>query len=82
MNNFLPLRNYASDLVRTLVQVFFFVDVYPTDTDSHFYTPVEDGSYYVVPSVRPSARPLTFMPAPYLLKPLNDYFENWVKYSP
>ena len=42
MNNFSPLRNYASDLVRTFVQVFF-VDVYPTDTDSHFYTPVEDG---------------------------------------
>ena len=39
----------------------------------HFYTPVQDGSYYVDPFVRPSVRPLSFRVRSRNLKPFKIF---------
>ena len=41
-----------------------------------FYMPIEDGSYFVVPSIGLS---VNFVSAPHLLNPLKGYFETRVK---
>ena len=47
----------------------------------NFYTPVEDGSYYVMPSVRlsvyPSVRPFTFRVRSITLLLFKIFSETW-----